>query len=364
LARRHGNPEPRAGAGLWFRNQADAVTWASLSGRACGIIELENRHYIYELNHDYSLSAALASGFERRTGIVTSGSIYVVIVTSDAAVLRPRDARYFAGSQFESPTEGLEGAERVLGRHGEDLTGDQALRLFRQMVRDLVFANLERSRQELRAELDRFFTVPGISMAAFLRPAGEELQRDTAALRRHVMHAVTLADAMREDAPENERADLRETLAAIGRIHERDPSAALILQRNREDDATGPAPEERLRGGRDGQDGRRCRVGVRYPDRTTPAERRARPPAPAEEPRPVLDLTPLHEQLLLRFSPAQAAKIQADFLVHDLGQLTRPIGITVADLAVFITGTIVGNGGSTIDIGSARTSVSAGSSMA
>jgi hypothetical protein len=56
----------------------------------------------------------------------------------------------------------------------------------------------------------------------------------------------------------------------------------------------------------------------------------------------VLNLTPLHPQVLARFSDSQRTFIQIDLALHNLAELAEAIGIAVVDLAAVITGTLVG----------------------
>lgn len=325
--------------------QAEAITWASISGRSCAVLSAERRYYVYELNHAYALSDVVQTGFHERTGIVPwySGS-GVVLVTNDGAVLTSKDgARYFAGSQTDRATEGLEGAARILERHGENLDDEQVLRLFRQMTRDLVFANLARSRKDLTRELDRFFMTPGVPMRAQVEPrAGEELKRDTDALRRHMMQAVTLADAMSEAPTEDDLDALREALAAVGRIHEGNPTAALMIQKNRDADAAGPAKEDDFKNRVAGETpGEAAWSGASEIGRRLSNIERVQQHL-LENPDAVLDLTPLHPQVLQSFSPAQQSNIKVNLALRTLGHLAEAIGIAAGELAMVITATIVG----------------------
>lgn len=336
----------------------EALVWATISGSACAVKEVNRRHYVYLLNHQYSLSDALATGFERRTELLTTRhSDRYVITTTDGAVLRSKEiverighgityssneGRYFAGDQTENAGRNLAAADSFLTAHGDRLSYAQSFLLFRRMVRDLVFANLAHGREELRQERARFFEM-GIPSFFTLRPEeGTKLQADTAALRRHLMAAAEMARTIGDTPGAAEMEALKTTLAAIGEIHQRNPTAALLVVNHRDKDATGPVEEgdyeDRIAGMMRGD---AATAGVRELNKRLEniekVENHLLRNADA-----VLDMTPLHEPILNRFGSGEQFYIQAQLVFHSLEQLADAIGMGLFDLALTIAGFAIG----------------------
>jgi hypothetical protein len=327
-----------------FENRSEAIAWATTTGQACGVLEIQERWYVYRLSSQYSVDDVLATGFERRTDVVRQpGAAPTVLITTDGVVLTASNTRFQVQSQRSRPEEHLAADLSLLETHGEDMGTEQAFRLFKQATRHLVLANLERSDAALTRELDRFFEVPGLRHATLLNPeAGAELQRDSAALRRHMMQAARLANRVGEEPSERERAELEAALAAIGAIHERDPTAALMVVNNRDAEETGPIEEddfEDLAAGLQPGDAAWAAI-EQIQERRRNIERVQQ--HLLEDPDAVLAMTAVHETILARFSPWQQVYFELRIGLHSMSELASAIGMTVLELGLLITGTIVG----------------------
>lgn len=320
-----------------------ALVWATISGYACAVLQVQGRYYVYKLSHQYSLDDVLATGFDRRSELLERGELSgITITTTDGVILSARDTRYFVRDQTTHPDENLEAEQSVLTEHGEELTADQAFLLFKRMVRDAALSNLAHARRELSRELASFFEM-GIPTPLAVKPAaGRELQRDTAALRRHLIHAANLAATTSDDPSEAELAQIEETLSAIGRIQARNPTAALMVINNRDEDETGPVEDEdfedRVAGMRSGD---AALTGAReLQHRLNNIERVEN--YLLQNPDAVLSMTPLHEPILNQFSSSQCLWINLRIGFHTLEELAEALGMAALDLAITITGVLVG----------------------
>jgi hypothetical protein len=327
-----------------FETQAEAVSWATTTGLACAVMRTGERDYVYQLSESYSFDDVRSTGLERRTDVVrTAGASRAVLTTTDGVVLSARDSRFFARDQTARADEHLAADLSLIETHGEDMGSDQAFRLFKQAARNLVFSNLEQSRRRLATEQDRFFMMPGLPVMLNLNPpAGEELQRDTAALRRHLMHATTLADAIGDNPTDAERGQIEEVLSAIGAIHERNPTAGLMVTTHRDEDATGPAEEDDFE---DTVAGRRsgdaAMAGAAELGRRMANIERIEQHL-LEEPDAVLSLTVVHPAVLSRFSASQQTGIQLNLMLHTMQEFAEAVGIAALDIGLLVTGTLIG----------------------
>lgn len=327
-----------------FETPAEAIAWATTTGLACGVLSVGERAFVYQLSEQYSLSDVLATGFDRRTNVVRSGGgSGVTLTTTDGVVLNARDTRFMVRDEGEQAGDSLAADLSLLDARGEELGSEQAFRLFKQAVAHLVLSNLDASRRQLLEEQDRFFELPGLPVMMNLRPAaGAELQRDSAALRRHLMQAATLADAIGDEPTDAERAQIEETLSAIGALQQRNPTAALMVVNHRDEDATGPAEEGDFEDTIAGQQsGDAAMAGASQIARRLAniekVERHLR-----EDPDAVLSLTQAHPAVLARFSTAQQLDIRVRMAMHTMQEFAEAIGITVLDLGLVIAGGIVG----------------------
>ena len=134
------------------------------------------------------------------------------------------------------PRRNLAAAQNVLAIQGDNLSYAQGFTLFQQLVRDLLLSNLATARRELNKEVGRFFEGELRHFSTLMPAKGAELQRDAAALRRHMIEAARSAQSVGESPSTQELAPLEETLAAIGNIHQRSPTAALMVINLRDED--------------------------------------------------------------------------------------------------------------------------------
>jgi hypothetical protein len=330
----------------------EALVWAALSETACAVLEVKGRFYLYKLNYQYSLDEVLATGFERRSELLTRGSrLGITVVTTDGTTLSAREGRYFV-DQTERPVENLAAEQDVLAGHASTLSYSTGFRLFRQMTRDLVLANLARARSDLNRERARFFEM-GIPSGFTLRPqAGEELQRDAAEFRRQAALAASLAESVADPPSEAELAALEEALKAIGEIHERNPTAALMVVNLRDKDKS--TVEDMLAAIQTGEadSGFRDRIAGMMPGDAATAgalelARRLENVERVENhvlrnPDAVLDMVPLHEQILEHFPDDQRQMIGIQLTLHNIESLAKTLGMAAVDLALTITAFVVG----------------------
>jgi hypothetical protein len=176
-----------------------------------------------------------------------------------------------------------------------------------------------------------------------LRPeAGEELRRDATTLRRHLIQAANLAATISDQPNEKELAQIEETLAAIGRLQAQNPSAALMVINNRDEDETGPVEEEDFENRVAGRPPRAAALTAveelnRRLDNVERVENHL-----LHNPDAVLSMTPLHEPILSQFPDSAQLWLKLDLFVHDLEELAKALGMVVRDVAITITGLVVG----------------------
>ena len=344
--------EPEYGS----ETESQATVWARIAGRATAVRRVGDRWYVYGLNRDYGYGDVWETSQwqEHRSGLVPSGARRdrASLVTHDGYVLEPRSgrdgvSRYFGGATSGRPEEFLQASERLLAQQGATLSSEQAVRLFKRMVLDTLLVNLQNGERQLRAALDPLFE-PGMPhMMMTMRPAhGEVMQRDSAALRRHLMAASEIAGRLpdnAEDATEEQRNEARITLEAIGRIYIENPAAALMV-------VDGRAPDERNQTAGEGD----------ITDRLAGRQRGDAVWDTAQEisrridninlvrrhfhsnPDAVLDLEPLHEPILNRFEGLNRIAIDLAKIGHTLGALARSLGLLVVDLGLLVTGFFTG----------------------
>jgi hypothetical protein len=330
----------------------EALVWAVLSQTACAVMSVQGRFYIYRLNYQYSLDDVLATGFERRSELLTRGPLRgITVVTTDGATLSAEEGRYFV-DQTRRPEENLAAQQEVLAAHGTRLSFADGFRLFRQMVRDLVLANLARARSDLLHERSRFFEGGIPFMATMLPQAGAELQRDAAEFRNHTVRAAGLAETIGDPPTDAELDALEESLSAIGEIHRRNPTAALMVinlhnesQATMDDQLAAMETGEAASGYRDRlrglQPGDAATAGVQELSRRLDNIERVENHL-LRNPDAVLDMEPLHEAILEQFPEDQRFMIGLQLTMHSLEQLAKALGMAVFDLALTITGLVVG----------------------
>jgi hypothetical protein len=322
--------------------QAAALLRARIEGRATAVVERSGRHYVLALNHDYSLSDALASGFDRRTELLEGAQApRAIVVTSDGVVLRPREGRFFV-EENRGQEERLGADLGFLEENRDQLGFEQIYVIFRELLRDAIFANLERSRTTLARQRASLFEGGIAHFSTMDRGAAERLQRDTAALRTHMLEVARIAQVDEAELTTDERLRLETHLLAIGLLHTRSPMAAIFVANHREPDATDPPEpgeiEDRLAGlgWGDVTFAAVAEIDQRLANIETVRNHLLRHPDAA------LDFEPLHDVLLTNFTESERLYIRTRLGLHSLAQLAGAIGIMARDLALLGLGTLVG----------------------
>ncbi|MCG8423821.1 MAG: DUF4157 domain-containing protein, partial [Proteobacteria bacterium] len=208
--------EPAAG----LPTQDEALGFARISGRTCAVVQVGARWHVFALDEQLAYDDMWETDAwqEHRTRVVPVGATARLLVTRDGYVVRVRDGRFFGGDQSRRPGAYMDADAEVLANRVEELTDAQAVRLFKQLVRDDILLRLDDARTELMRARRRLR--PDRTAAPDATEA-RQLRQDAAALRRHMLAAGGLAarvDGTRDGLDEAGLDQLRETLAAIGRI--------------------------------------------------------------------------------------------------------------------------------------------------
>jgi hypothetical protein len=345
--------EPRHGSA----DQAGAVAWARLSGKACGVLEIAGRFYVFALDHQYDRSDVffVEQWEEARTDVVLvpSTPAGITLTTSDGYVLKSQGERFFGGTQARNPEPYLAADEALLEESGATLGGDQAVHLFRQMTLDLLLVNLSAAEQRVHDQLSLIYGVPwelidtvrGLQPGTWrrtLRPkptVGIELQASAAALREYMIQATDFTASVGDaDLTDDERTEIEFTLEQIGRIYVESPLAALLVVSHRNRNATGPADEQDFEdkaaegGPEEAADRAAEELWSRLNNLDTVRRHFLR------EPDAVLDLEPLHDQILDGFDAYQRFWIRYEIVGHSLRSLAEAVGMTVLQLGLVVTG--------------------------
>jgi hypothetical protein len=345
--------EPRHGA----ESNSQAVAWARLSGQACGVVEINGRHYVFALDHQYDRSDIffVQEWEEARTEVVPvpSTPAGITLTTSDGYVLKAQGERFFGGTQARKSEEHLAASEAVLEQAGPGLGPDQAIRLFRQMTLDLLLVNLAGAEQKVRDQLSVVYGQPWeiIDTVRAAQPGywrrtlkpkpavGAKVQADAAALRQYMVEAADFSASVGSGAmTEEQRTEIEFILEQIGRIYTESPLAALMVVSNRDADATGPAEEDDFEdkaaegGPADVADTAAEELWERLENIDTVRRHFLR------EPDAVLDLEPLHDQILDGFDAYQRFWIGFEVTGHSLRSLAAAVGMAVLQVGLVVTG--------------------------
>ena len=348
--------EPRHGS----ESQAEAVAWARISGRACAVIEIKARHYVFGLDENFDRDDVflVEAWEEARTEVksVASTPADITLTTSDGYVLRVQGERFFGGTQARKPQEHLAADEKLLAG-ASDLGSDQAIRLFRQSVLDLLLVNLAEAEKRIHDQLAAVYQQPwewidkarGLYPKAWTRimqpsPAvGADIKQEAAALKQLLVSATNFT-ARTEGRPltEDEQFEIAHTLYQIGIIHAEHPLATLLVINNRDSDDTSAAEDSD------------------FENKTENATPKDAASLAAEElftrldnidtvrkhflrdPDAVYDLEPLHDQILSRFDGMQQFWIKWEITGHGLAQLAKAVGLAVFQLGLIVTGLVTG----------------------
>ncbi|MCA1706195.1 MAG: hypothetical protein LC808_24185 [Actinobacteria bacterium] len=320
-------------------------------------MEISSRFYVFALDHQYDRSDIffVEEWEEARTEVVPvpSTPAGITLTTSDGYVLKAQGERFFGGTQARKPEAHLAADEAVLEQSGAGLGADQAVRLFRQMTLDLLLVNLSAAEQRVRDQLSQIYgvswdwidTVRGLQPSTWRRtlrakPAvGAEIQAKAAALRQYMIDAADFtARVGNKDLSEDERTEIEFTLEQIGRISTEFPLAAQMVVSHRDPDATGPAAEEDFEnkaakgGPEEAADKAAEELWTRLDNIDTVRRHFLR------EPDAVLDLEPLHDQILDGFDAYQRFWIRLAIAGHSFRALAEAVGMTVLQLGLVITG--------------------------
>jgi hypothetical protein len=217
-----------------------ALAWARLSQRAAAVVKVDERYFIYGLSKNVGYTDIWeASWFEEhRTRVVPAGRANVfALTTREGYVLTPTSGRYFGGEQSRDAGGKLDADLRVLEKSGEDLDRHQAFALLRQTALDMLLLRMADADAALKNEQVR------LAPSGFDPDEGERLQQQSAALRRHALRAAQLAFAMGEHPTEQQQRDAADELAAVGRLTQESPSAAMMVISTRQaEDTSDPPP--------------------------------------------------------------------------------------------------------------------------
>lgn len=348
-------------------SMARARIWARTAGRACAIIEVEHRYFVYGLSENYDIEDALTASFlERRTEIVARphSGLQPTIVTADGVVLNTfmqrigrgvyeQSSRYFVNQEAWGTQESIRAGEEIASGQSEALSNRRNFLLFRELTRDLALRNLNLSEARLRRERNRLrgndITGPPDQQAA------TQLQQDTAALRRHMVQAAIQIDTL-DDPPSQQQIEaLRQVLADIGRIHKRTPVAAAMVIRNREPDGSRPVEEgdfeNRIAGMRPSQ---AAWFAIADIDTRLENIQKIRTYLTQNEDAP-LYLESLHPVVLRHFGDLDRTLIHLRIIGKTLGMMARAIGVRIAEIVLSVAGFFAGGIGGLIIAGAALT---------
>ncbi len=323
-------------------SELEALTYAHISGEACAVVQVNERWHIFALDEqlDYDDVWLTEQWEEHRTKLVPAGIHSRFLTTIDGYVLRARNSRYFGGDQNRRPAEYLEVNERLLEEHGDELSSNQAVNLFKQLVRNNILLRLDDSRRALVAAKHRFRPTLGT------RPDANEarrLRQDASALRRHVLAAGQMT-ANADVLTNVERRQLQETISAIGRIVTDNPAAAMMIVDNRDQDDRDQAPEEDdivdRTTGVEHDEHASWRAIQEINERLANIEHVQR--HLHANPDSVLDLEPIHERYINRFDSFQRLQIRVAKFGHQLSTFASAIGMTALELGLLITGLFSG----------------------
>ncbi|MFF5294011.1 hypothetical protein [Paractinoplanes globisporus] len=344
---------PRQGT----EEKPEAVAWARMSGYACGVVQIKQRFYLFKLDHQYDRSDIflVEQWEEARTEVVPvpSTPADITLTTSDGYVLKATGERFFGGTQARKPEEHLAADEKILAEQGGDLGHAEAVALFRQMTLDLLLVNLAAAERRVREQLAVVYgvewnmidlvrnTQPGYWKRTLKpkTPVGKEVQETAATLRQLMIDATDFAASTgNRDLTEDERVEIEFTLEQIGRIQAENPMAAMMVISHRDKDATGPAEEDQFEdkaapGGPQDAAGRVADELWERLDNIDQVRRHF-----LREPDAVLDLEPLHDQILGGFTEFQRFFIHLAVAGHSLRELAKAIGLGVLQLGLVITG--------------------------
>ncbi|MCG8420132.1 MAG: DUF4157 domain-containing protein, partial [Proteobacteria bacterium] len=133
--------DPAAG----LPTQDEALGFARISGRACTVVQAGRRWHVFALdeNLDYDDIWQTDAWQEHRTRLVPVGAAARLLVTRDGYVVRVRDGRFFGGDQSRRPAAYMNADAELSGNRVEELTDAQAVRLFKQLVRDDILLRLD-----------------------------------------------------------------------------------------------------------------------------------------------------------------------------------------------------------------------------
>ncbi len=349
--------EPRHGC----ETNADAVAWARMSGSACAVVQISGRHYVFSLDHQYERSDIflVQQWEEARTEVVPVPSTPpgITLTTSDGYVLVAKGERFFGGTQARKPEEQLAADEKILEEVGADLGSQQAVQLFRQMTLDLLLVNLGAAEQRVREQLGAVYghdwqtidMVRGAQPAGWRRSlppkaaVGANIQAEAGALRQYMIEAADFAASVgNADLTEDEQIEIMFILEQIGRIQTESPLAALMVVSHRDPNATGPAEEDDFEdkaaaGGPADAAGRAADELWERLDNIDKVRKHF-----LREPDAVLDLEPLHEQIIDGFDTTQRFWIHWEITGHGLTSLAKSLGMAVLQLGLVVTGMFTG----------------------
>ncbi|MCG8420233.1 MAG: hypothetical protein MJE77_20060, partial [Proteobacteria bacterium] len=334
--------EPAAG----LPTQDEALGFARIRGRACAVVQVGARWHVFALDEqlDYDDIWQTDAWQEHRTRLVPVGAAARLLVTRDGYVVRVRDGRFFGGDQSRRPAAYMHVDAELLANRVEELTDAQAVRLFKQLVRDDILLRLDDARTELvRA---RHCLRPDRTGAPDATEA-RQLRQDAAALRRHMLAAGGLAarvDGARDGLDEAGVGQLRETLAAIGRIVADNPAAAMMVVDERDADEREQAPEADDIVDRTADVARDSHASWaaineinRRLDNIEEVQRHLH-----ADPDSVLALEPVHERYLSQFTATQQLRISLARAGHHLSAFASAVGMTVLELGLVVTGLFTG----------------------
>lgn len=327
--------------------EAEALAWARISGQACAVKRVGDRYYAYVVSDQFTYDDVfMTEEFEEhRSEVVPAAgaSSGVRLVTVEGYVLTRNGERYFGGAQSDRPEYFAEGTAGLL-RNTANLTSAQALALFKNATLDMLLINLTQAETNLRGQMHRVFPVMGMGRRTDVdRDFGALVKSDAADLRGAMTTATNLINRVEdEDFSEENELELMEALETIGRINSQNPSAALMVTSNRDPESTAPVEEGEIENRAEEMSPAEAawEVGTELSQRLQNIEliRRHFHGNPDE----TLSLTPLHENILPRFTLLQQFDIRLSIAGHQLSDLAAAIGIPVLELLLIITGAVAG----------------------
>jgi hypothetical protein len=335
----------------------EAMARARISGDSCAVVMISGRWHIFSLDEQFDHSDVfLVQQFEEaRTEIVPVATTPagMVLTTSDGYVIKRDGERFFGGALARDPQAHLAADEALLESSGSDLDGDQAVRLFKQLTLDLLLTNLGAAEQRARDQLATIYgtswnwidTTKGLypkTWQRVLHPrtgVGADIQSAAANLRANMIAAADFTASVGDrELTEDEHTEIEYTLEEIGRTYAEEPIAAMMVINHRDADAKGPADaddfEDQTAGLADNDvAGLASKQLFERLDNIETVRRHF-----FRHPDAVLELEPLHAQIIDGFSATQRFWIEMAIGTHGLRELAATLGIAVLQLGLVITG--------------------------